>query len=195
MPRIPTIPAADYNAEQQALFDSITGGDRARLRPKKEFLNAEGGLGGPFGPWIHSPTLGDPAQSLGAAVRFHNHLNPILREIAICVVGAHTRAEYEWWAHSNILRAEGMSDAVIDKIAARETPQFEREDEAAVYAFARELAETSQVSDDTYATARAQLDDASIVDLVITVGYYNMVSMCLNVFEIPLPDGVDPVFS
>ena len=38
----------------------------------------------------------------------------------------------------------------------------------------------------------AFLNTREIVDLVGAVGYYSLVSMTLNVAQVPLPDGVTP---
>ena len=51
------------------------------------------------------------------------------------------------------------------------------------------------VSDATYTEAKAELSEKGVVDLVGVLGYYALVSMTLNVFEMPLPDGVTPPLS
>ena len=38
------------------------------------------------------------------------------------------------------------------------------------------------------------LGDAGLVDLVGLVGYYGLVSMTLNVFDVAVPEGVDSPF-
>jgi len=202
-PRISSIQPEDYTPAQRDMFEDITGGDRAALRPKKEFLNAAGGVGGPFHPWIHSPTLGFPTQALGSKVRFSNALSGDLRELAILVVGAHTQAEYEWWAHSRIGLAEGLTQEMLDAMAtvrkfddeASPWPPFTTDTQRAVYEFALELTQTSHVSDARYAAVQQLLGDQQTVDLVITIGYYTLVSMTLNTFQIQLPEGIEPSFS
>lgn len=202
-PRIGSIQPEDYSPEQRDMFDGITGGARAALRPKKEFLNDQGGVGGPFHPWIHSPTLGFPTQALGAKVRFENTLSGDLRELAILVVGAYTHAEYEWWAHSKIGLKEGLTEdmlAAISETRAHDDeqsdwPPFETDAQRVVYEFALELTQTSHVTEARYTAVQQLLGDQQTVDLVITIGYYTLVSMTLNTFQIQLPDGVKPAFS
>ena len=60
-------------------------------------------------------------------------------------------------------------------------------DETAVYDFVTELRRTHRVSDPTYAAARKVLGDQGIVDLVALCGYYDLVSMTLNVAQVTSP--------
>ena len=54
--------------------------------------------------WQSAPT-GHPALDLGAAVRFKTQLPPDVRQVAICTVGVHYKAKFEFAAH----RAIGVS--------------------------------------------------------------------------------------
>jgi 4-carboxymuconolactone decarboxylase len=45
------------------------------------------------------------------------------------------------------------------------------------------------LSDTTYAEAANVLGVPALVDLIAIVGYYGLVSLTLNTFEIPPPDG------
>jgi 4-carboxymuconolactone decarboxylase len=81
---------------------------------------------------------------------------------------------------------------MIAAIKAGTEPQFANEDEAAVHAFARELLQTGRVSDATYAHVFTALGAVGVVDLVGILGYYGLISMTINAFEVPVPDGPDP---
>ena len=65
-------------------------------------------------------------------------------------------------------------------------------DEAAVYDFVNELLTTKQVSDATFKAARDRFGERGVVDLIGVSGYYQLVSMLLNVDRYPLPAGVSP---
>jgi 4-carboxymuconolactone decarboxylase len=64
-------------------------------------------------------------------------------------------------------------------------------DEAVVYDFCTELRATRRVGDATLARAQALLGEGGVIDLIAVSGYYDLVSMTLNVAEVPLPDGLD----
>ena len=54
---------------------------------------------------------------------------------------------------------------------------------------------TNRVSEVTYRQAVEAITKAGVVDLIGVVGYYGLVSMTLNVFEVPLPEGESEPFS
>ena len=61
--------------------------------------------------------------------------------------------------------------------------------EAAIWQFAKELLQTQRVSEPTFAKAKELFGQNGVVDLVGVMGYYGLVSMTLNTFQVPLPDG------
>ena len=194
MTRIRAVTQAQFTAAQRRLFDAITQGKRGENRPIEAFLTPEGGLRGPFNPFLYSPELGDPAQQLGAAVRYKTSNPPRSRELAILCVAAEWKAEYEWCAHARIARKEGLPDSIIESIRWGKQPVFSDPTEAAVYGFVRELSATKSVSESLYTEAVRVLGESGVVELVMLVGYYVFISMVLNVFEIPLPPGETPPF-
>ena len=189
MSRISYITPENFTDAQQHLFSSITGGKRGEGRAPEDLLNSEGGMSGPFNAWLRTPVLGEAAQRLGETVRFESTLPPQLRELAILVVAAKWKAQYEWWAHERIARQEGLDERIIESIKAETAPDFSDQTEAVVYNFASELLDEGRVSDHLYDEAVELLDEAGVTELVILLGYYTLVSMTLNVFEVAVPPG------
>ena len=73
-------------------------------------------------------------------------------------------------------------------------PPFTRDVERIVYDFVTEYLETNRVSAPNYKRAVDAFGEQGVVDLVGVCGYYMLVSMTLNVFEMPLPPGEpDPI--
>ena len=194
MSRISYITPKNFTEAQQRLFKSITGGKRGEGRAPEDLLNSEGGMSGPFNAWLRSPVLGEAAQRVGEAVRFESALPPQLRELAILVVAAKWKAQYEWWAHERIARREGLDEGVIESVKAETLPDFSNSTESVVYNFARELLDEHRVSGHLYDEAVELLGETGVVELVILLGYYTLVSMTLNVFEVPVPVGEDAPF-
>ncbi|MFT6581937.1 MAG: 4-carboxymuconolactone decarboxylase [Alphaproteobacteria bacterium] len=176
MSRISKLTPETMSPEQKAVHDNIAAGPRGSVR-------------GPFAPMLHNPVIADQVQKLGAAIRYNGVLGGNLREIAILVTGRFWTAQYEWYAHAKIARDLGVSDSIIDAIAQRRRPNFVKTDEAAVYEFATELHEKQKVSDNTYEWVTEQLGEDGVVELTVICGYYGIISMVLNTFEVPLPDG------
>lgn len=195
MSRISYITPDSFTEAQQCLFKSITDSKRGEGRAPEELLNSEGGMSGPFNAWLRSPVLGDAAQRVGETVRFESALPPQLRELAILIVAAKWKAQYEWWAHERIARREGLDERVIENVKAETRSDFSNPTEAVVYNFARELLDEHRVSDNLYDEAVELLGEAGVVELVILLGYYTLVSMTLNVFEVPVPAGESAPFA
>ena len=176
MPRITLRDRADMTDEQRRVYDATLAGRRGRVPA-------------PLVAWLASPPLAARAQTLGEFVRYETTLPPRLSELAILLVARHWTAQYEWFAHKPEALKGGLDPAVIDAIAQRRRPRFERDDERAVYEFVVMLQETKGVSDALYRTTVDLLGERRVVELVGLLGYYTLISMTLNVFEIGVPDG------
>lgn len=183
--------------EQRCLYDAIIGGQRSRGPKGGTLTNAEGGLIGPFNALLRSPPIGNAVHELGEAVRFASTLPPKLLEIATLVVGAEWKSQFEFWAHARFAKRDGVSDKVIDAIRQGEEPPFgpDEADQRAVWTFCRELHDRRRVSDATYRGVVLVVGERGAFELVMLQGYYTMVSMSLNTFEVPLPDGQTPPFA
>lgn len=187
MTRLPAWPPKDLSGDPLRLAETITKGARASNRRPEDFLDADGGLRGPFNAWLRTPKLGFTVQHLGEMLRFEGELPDQLREVAILAVAAHWRANYEWWAHARIAAKAGVEDADIARIKSGHAPGEPAA--AVVHRFADALAREHHVADDDYQAALDLLGEAGVVELVVLVGYYGMVSATLNAFEVALPEG------
>jgi 4-carboxymuconolactone decarboxylase len=182
-PRLPAISIENLTPEQRAVVDAINSGPRGR------FSNE-----GPFAVFLHAPTFGMLAQQLGGHLRFRTSLPPRLSELAILCTGQFWKAQYEWHAHARIAAKQGVKEATIRDLQAGRTPKSAPRDEMAIYTFVKELYATRRVSNATYARVHKLLGDAGMVELVGILGYYVLISMTLNVFRMPLPEGTPPPF-
>ncbi len=176
MNRLPDLPREAMTNEQQRIHDEILVGPRGRVE-------------GPLKIWLTSPDLAEAAQKLGAYIRFGSRLPPRLSELAIIVTGAHYKAEYEWFAHVRFAQEAGIPEAVTEAIRNGETPELPDAEQRIVHAAAVELTRDHKLSDATFDAAVEVLGLPALVDLIGVVGYYGMVSLTLNTFEIPTPDG------
>ena len=195
MSRLPPITLREATAAQRAVFDVVTGGERARHHTPATFIDSRGGLAGPFNAWAHRPDLGEGVLALGEQLRFRGRLPAAAREIAILTVGATWRAEFEWWAHARIARQEGVPEDILTAIRNGEPPSLSDPVEQAAYDVAAALLKDGKVDEHTYRSARAVVGDGGLVELVTLVGYYTLVSFILNAFEVPLPEGETGVFA
>lgn len=176
MKRIPELKPDTMTEEQRTVADEIVSGPHGRLV-------------GPYLAWLHQPDLARRARSLSEFIRFRASLPRHLSELAILVTGRHWKAEFEYYAHAILAKEAGLDESLIAAIAEGRRPDFRGAEEEAVYDLCTEMYETHRVSDATYARAVEKLGLPSVVELVATIGYYSMVSITLNTFQIGLPPG------
>ena len=109
------------------------------------------------------------------------------REILILRIGWLNQAPYEWEQHVRIGKAAGLSDDEIDRISKGPKAGWDRH-EAALIRAADDLYENSVVSDETWKQLFGRYSIEQMMDLVFTIGQYNLVSWALNSFGVPLDD-------
>jgi 4-carboxymuconolactone decarboxylase len=178
--RFPPITPDSMTEEQRRVADAIQSGPRGA------------GLRGPFNALLRSPDLCDLVQRVGAYVRFASSIPAPLNELAICMAGRKWSAQYEFYAHRRLAIDAGLSPAIADAIAAGRRPDGMSDDETTVYDFANELLSTGQVSDTNFTRTQERFNERGVMDLVGAIGYYTLVSMVLNVAQVPLPPGEAP---
>ena len=189
MSRLATIKVEKFNSDQREMFDAITTGKRATAAGANAFVTSSGGLRGPFHPWAYSPVIGNAAQRLGECIRCEGALSDRQREIGILCAAAKWRASYEWIAHSRIARDCGVSEHLIDAILERRQPEFDDPRELVVHDVVHYVLDHGGLSDALYRHAIETFGEERLVELVVLVGYYTLVSLTLNVFEVPPPEG------
>jgi 4-carboxymuconolactone decarboxylase len=184
--RIPRPTSYDsMTAEQKAFVQSVLSGPR-------------GDISGSLGVMMVSPIFGDLAQKSIAYARFagrdgYSSVSPKLTELAILMGARAWTAHYAWYVHRRAAERAGLSADVIDAVRDGKRPARMENDVAAVHDFCQELLTTKQVSDATLKAARTVLGgDRGVVDLVATLGMYQLVAMMMVVDQFPLPDGVAP---
>ncbi|MEV4628191.1 carboxymuconolactone decarboxylase family protein [Micromonospora sp. NPDC049523] len=151
-----------------------------------------GRLVGPLRVALHRPELADAWQTFGRLLRFETSLPHHLNELAILVTARRWNAQVEWHIHAPAAIAAGLDPDVVEAIRIGRPPEFTDPDCADVYEFARQLQQTGDVPDELYAALSQRWGSVGMVDLSTVIGYYTLVSMTLNVHEVPLPDDAAP---
>ncbi len=182
-PRLPKLSEDTLTPEQRALAESIRSGPRGQFK-----------MSGPFAIYLHSPNFGELAQKLGGHLRFKTGVPPRLMEFAILVTAAHWKAQYEWAMHGPMAEKQGVKPQTVRDLQAGRAPKSAPRDEMAIYAFVKELYAKRRVSKLVFNRVYKLLGEAGTVELVGILGYYAMVSMTLNTFMAPLPEGMAAPF-
>ena len=181
-----------------------TPNDWEKLTPQqKKYVESilsgpRGDITGPLGVMMVSPELGDLAQKAIAYSRFagregFSSVPPKLNELAILIVAKHWSAEYVWNAHHTAAERLGIPSEVVEAIRTGKRPPAMEKDVEVIYNFASDFITKREVSDPTLQAAKNVLGgDRGVVDLVGTMGLYQISSMMVALDQTPLPQGTKP---
>lgn len=172
MPRMTIPPREEMNDEQGAVYDEI--------------VNAGGRLGGPYGAYIRIPRFMKLNQDMGDYLR-SNTLDPRLRQLAAIVAIRHWSAKFPWATNAQAAVDAGLSQDVVDAINRRDRPDFGDEQESLVFDIASELLEQKTVSDATYKKGVDEFGETTMVDIIVTTGFYSMVCMTVVTIQTDPP--------
>ncbi len=182
MSRLAELRLTDLNAEQQKSFEHL------------RTVISQSGLGGPFSVWLRMPGIGSAIVDLFVVMRREARLDRRLFELMTLVVIRRWSAQFAWWAHGPRAKQLGISPEAIEAIRTNNPPTgLVREDEKVVCDVTTELMDRHALSDATYARAKATLGEPVLIELITSIGFYNMVGITLRSFEVPTPDGSRPL--
>lgn len=194
--RLPWLAPEDLDEEQRHLYDLIVGGPRAQGARAYDLTDPDGRLHGAFNALLLDPSVGAGVQNLGSVIRtiWTRFDNPRAREIAILVIASSARSNIEWHSHASLGRVAGLSDEEIASILeGREASTFDPE-ELLMWRVTRALVVERDLDDSLFAQAEANFGRALLMDLIIMIGYYELLARHLRVWRTPLPEGVTPQF-
>ena len=166
MSRLEVLALDQLTEDQRTVLDAINSGPRGGGTPI--------GLVGPFGVWVRAPRIGMAVQALGGVARFETSIAEDAKEVAIA-------------------QAAGVDAAAIENIRLGRDPVL-KGTQSLAWSVATELMDAHRISDATYARAISSWSEEGLIELVSVVGYYCLVSLTLNAFDVPLPDNMDDPF-
>jgi 4-carboxymuconolactone decarboxylase len=179
MPRLSEIDETKLTPEQRRIYDEVK-----RVR---------GQVRGPFAIWLRNPELAECALKLQDLFASRAGLERPLIQLMILVSARLATAQFAWFIHEPHALKEGISADIVEAIRERRTPSFRHEDERLVYDITLELNITRTLSEATYQRGMTMFGEKKLVELVAAVGFYVMVAMTLNAFDVPVPDDKKPL--
>ena len=102
------------------------------------------------------------------------------RELLILRIGYLNQGAYEWAAHRGLALSVGISEDELKDITIGSSADSWSEWDSALLKAAEELHEAALVSEETWASLSRQYDKRQMMEVVFTVGQYNLVAMYLN---------------
>jgi len=183
-PRIPALPPEDWPEAMKGALAAIRPANprlpypsRDPSRPKG--LNALGTL-------AQHPELTTAFHTFNGHVLFGSTLTMRQRELLVLRVATLRHAEYEWAQHVVLAGDAGIDANEVDLVVAGPDAEGWSPFEAALLRAVDELLADAMVGDATWATLAAELDTEQLMDLVFTVGAYEIVAMAFKSFGVEL---------
>lgn len=176
MARIRSLERDEMNPEQVAILDEI--------------VSKGGRLGGPYNAYIRIPRFMKLNQDMGNYLR-SNTLDPRLRQLAAIITIRYWGARFAWSMNARDAIEQGVSTEIIEAINHRQQPEFKKTDEEVVYDVVNELLSEKAISDETYNRSKEVLREETLVDLIVTIGFFSMVSMTLVSYNIDPPSDAE----
>lgn len=188
MPRIPTIPPEQWS-------DAAREAVAAFSQPLSECGKNAADDAAIYVPNVMTTLVQYPALAK-AFLPFSKHLlqNSLLpdrsRELMILRVAWLRQSEYEWAQHVIIGKRVGLTDDEIKQVClGSDEPAWAPIDRLLIEAV-DELHEAACISDQTWEGLAAHLDLQQMMELVFTVGAYDMLAMAFNSFGLVLDPGM-----
>lgn len=170
--RMPALPMNEMDDAQKAAAQELIAGPR-------------GAVFGPFIPLLRSPELMNRLQKVGEYLRYQSALETRINEFVMLIVSRQWTQQFEWCMHYPLALKAGMKQEILDALAEGRRPSGMAQDEEIAYDICDELERTHGVSDTTYRRALDVFGERGILDMIGLIGYFNTVSMVMNVARTP----------
>jgi len=185
-PRIPPLPPKEWPVEMRAALAALRPENPRNPAPptnpdRPKALNALGTL-------AQNPTLTHAFNTFNGHILFNSTLSPRQRELVVLRVAALRGSEYEWTQHVVLAGDAGLDQNDIARIAeGPDAPGWSPID-AAMLRATDELVGDALITDATWATLAGELDTEQLMDLVFTVGAYDLLAMAFRSFGVELDE-------
>ena len=141
-----------------------------------------------LGTFAHHPELARAFMVFNSHVLHMTTLEPRQRELIVLRVAALRGADYEWAQHAVIAGDHGIRDDDLERVRrGPDAPGWSPAD-AALLRAVDELVADATISDQTWAALTGDLDDQQLLDLVFTVGAYDVLAMMMLACRTPLDE-------
>ncbi|AWN15866.1 carboxymuconolactone decarboxylase family protein [Salinisphaera sp. LB1] len=140
---------------------------------------------------LHSPPVAEGWLGFLTAIRQHADLDDRTRELVIMRIAVLNQASYEADQHRPIALAAGLTEAQLDQLAQPDPSSFFDARQSAVLALTDAMTREVRVAEATLSRVREYFDERGVVELVATIGAYNMVSRFLVALDVQSSDQPD----
>lgn len=143
-----------------------------------------------LGTLAHHPELAKAYFTLNGHVLMATTLSERHRELLIMRVAAVRKCGYEWAQHLFMAKDAGLTDEEIGRIGYGAESPFWSELEAALTRCVDELIVDGTISDDVWRTLANEFTTQQILDIIFTVGSYDLLARLFNALQMDIDDDI-----
>jgi len=183
--RIDPLPPGEWPTEMGDALAALRPPDARHPVPRRE--GRPQGLN-VLGTFARYPALARAYHVFNGHVLFATSLSERHRELVVLRVAALRQSEYEWRQHAVLARDVGISEAELSAVAEGPAAGVWEPLERAVLQATDELVRSATLTAAVWDVLRASLSTEQLMDLVFTVGAYDLLAMVFGAFEVELDD-------
>ncbi len=143
-----------------------------------------------LGAMAHHPDLARAYFTFNGHLLLGTTLSERHRELLVMRVAAVRKCGYEWAQHLFVARDAGLTDEEIGRIAYGPEAPFWSPLEAAMLRAVDELIDPGGISESTWQTLAAELDTQQLLDLIFTVGGYDILARMFSSLGLTIDDDI-----
>jgi alkylhydroperoxidase family enzyme len=183
--RIEPLPPKEWPEEMRVALAALRPAQsrhplpQTKGRPKA--LNALGTL-------ARHPALTAAFNTFNGYILFASTLTPRQRELLVLRVATRRGSAYEWEQHRVLAADVGLDPVEVERIAAGPDAPGWSPFDAAMLRAVDELVGAGEITDATWRLLSGEFDDQQMMDLVFTVGAYEILALAFRSFGVELDE-------
>jgi 4-carboxymuconolactone decarboxylase len=193
--RLPWYHPDDLDPDQRQFYEKVVTSPRANAARPTPLVDEEGRLNGPFNAMLTNPTIGDAVQAVGNSLRFSGKLPRSTFEGIVLMVSVDRRAPYEWYAHAPLALRAGLDQEVLTALREGRDDQLRDALSVDVIQLVRDTLAHQQPSEATIRAVEAEHGAAGVTEIVVAVGFYDLIATLMRTWDSPLPEGAEDPFA
>jgi len=183
-PRIAPLPPREWPEEMREALAALRPPKPRHPFPSQDADRPKGRNA--LGTFAHHPELAQAFHTFNGHILFASTLSPRQRELLVLRVAAVRRSDYEWAPHAILAGDAGIEPDEVARVAeGPDAPGWSAVDQAMVRAVDELLAD-AEVADGTWEVLASELDEQQLMDLVFTVGAYEVLAMAFRSFGVEM---------
>lgn len=149
-------------------------------------MQLRGLVPGPHKIWLANSKLSRTIVPIGAYYQKQSTLSKAEIEIVTVLTTARWHSAYGTYEHEKIADKLGhIPSAATERLIAGLPAEFSDPRQEVIYELASALIQPRIVPVSLYKRAKEKLGDAGLVDVAVLIGWFTMVAMTLNIYDVP----------